>query len=106
MRHSGSMTSFSTIVTIYIVQSSKILKVMRHIIRLDKEKIPRNAEYDFLGRAQILVDKWLDIMHTDQLKATAESKTENDHGTEVNVDAAEVGVLGSWVVVNADVLVE
>lgn len=93
----------STIVTIHIVQSSKILKVMRHIIFLDKE-IPRNAEYNFLERAQVLVDKWRDIMHRDQPKDIAEGKTENGDGMEVNMAVVEVG--GPWVVVDGDVSVE
>ena len=98
--------SRSTTVTIHIVQSSKILKVMGHIILLDKEKIPRNAEYNFLDRAQILVDKWRDIMHPDQPMDIAEGKPENGDGMEVNMAVVEVGIGGPRVAVDGDVLVE
>jgi hypothetical protein len=79
---------------------------MRHITRLEEEKIPRNAEYNFIGRAQILVDKWGNIMHPDQPKDAAEEKTESGDGTAVNMAAVEVGVGGSWVVIDRDALVE
>ena len=96
----------NTIVTIHIVQFSKIRKVMRRITLLDEEKIPRNAEFNFHGRAQILVDKWCNIMHPNQPKDAAEGKTENDDETTVNMAAVEVDVGGSWVMVNGDALVE
>ncbi|KIM71922.1 hypothetical protein PILCRDRAFT_830073 [Piloderma croceum F 1598] len=92
--------------TIQYLLSSRILKVMRHITLLDEEKMPRNAEYNFLGRAQVLVDKWRNIMHPDQPKDAVEEKTENGDGTAVDMTAVEVGVGGSWVVVNGDALFE
>jgi hypothetical protein len=96
----------STIVTIHIVQFSKIRKVMQRITLLDEEKIPRNAEFNFHGRAQILVDKWRNIMHPNQPKDAAEGKTENGDETAVNMSAMEMDVGGSWVMVNGDALVE
>jgi hypothetical protein len=83
-----------------IAQFSKIGKVMRHIAALTDDKVPRNAEYNFLGRAQTLVDKWHDILNSNKPKNTAEGKTENGDGTEVDMGAMEVDVGGSAAVAN------
>ncbi|KAF7336599.1 Histone-lysine N-methyltransferase, H3 lysine-9 specific [Mycena sanguinolenta] len=40
------------------LQASKIIKVMDRVARLDASKIPREEEYGFRKRAQVLVDRW------------------------------------------------
>jgi hypothetical protein len=52
-------------------QFSKIGKVMRHIAKLDDSALPRNSEFNFLSRAQTLVDKWAAL-------ASSQDKTNGD----------------------------
>jgi hypothetical protein len=75
---------------------------MRHIAALGDDKVPRNLEYNFLGRAQTLVDKWHDILNSNKSKHAAEGKTENGDGTEVDTGAMEVDVGGSSAVANGE----
>lgn len=69
---------------------------MRHIAALAEDKVPRNAEYNFLARAQTLVDKWHEILNSkkseDSNEATTEPKLANGNGdgTEVDTGAMEV----------------
>ncbi len=75
---------------------------MRHIAALSEDKVPRNAEYNFLGRAQTLVDKWHDILNSNKPKYAAEGKTENGDGTEVDMGAVDMDVGTSSAVANGD----
>jgi hypothetical protein len=75
-----------------INQFSKIGKVMRHIAALGEDKVPRNAEFNFLGRAQTLVDKWHDILNSNKPRTSAGGNTENGDGTEVDMGAADSAV--------------
>jgi hypothetical protein len=83
-----------------VSQFSKIGKVMRHIAALVEDKVPRNAEFDFLGRAQTLVDRWHEILGASKPKSGAGGKTENGDGTEVDMGAMEVDGGGSSAVAN------
>jgi hypothetical protein len=66
---------------------------MRHIAALSEDKVPRNAEYNFLGRAQIL---------NSNKPKNAEGKTENGDGTEVDMGAVDMDVGTSSAVANGD----
>jgi nucleoid-associated protein YgaU len=44
-------------------QFSKIAKVMRHVVALSDDKVPRDSEFKFRERAQKLVDKWHQILN-------------------------------------------
>jgi len=80
--------------TIQYLSFSKIGKVMRHIAALSEDKVPRNDEYDFLARAQTLVDRWHDILnHNKPKNGTDRAKTENGDGTEVDKGAMDVDVV-------------
>jgi hypothetical protein len=74
---------------------------MRHIAALSEDKIPRNTEYNFLKRAQTLVDKWHEILNSNKPKNAAD-KTENGDGTEVDMGAVDMDVGGSSAVANGD----
>ena len=66
---------------------------MRHIAALSEDKVPRNVEYDFLARAQTLVDRWHEILNHNKPKNGADrAKTENGDGTEVDKGAMDVDV--------------
>jgi hypothetical protein len=73
---------------------------MRHIAALGEDKVPRDGEFNFLSRAQTLVDKWHDILNSNKPKNTAEGKTENGDGTEVDMGAMEVDAGGSSAAAN------
>jgi hypothetical protein len=77
---------------------------MKHIAALNEDKVPRNAEYNFLGRAQALVHRWSsDIVNPNKPKNAAEEKTEGGEGTEVNMGAVGMDVGGSSAVANGNV---
>lgn len=64
---------------------------MRHIAQKPESEIPRNAEFNFLARAQTLVDKWHDILNSNKANGTpTEAKASNGDGTEVDTGAMEV----------------
>lgn len=73
---------------------------MRHIAALSDDKIPRNSEFNFLTRAQTLVDKWHEILNSKKNEGSnegkAESKPETTNGGvdsgAMDVDAAAVTV--------------
>ncbi|KAH8823443.1 hypothetical protein DL96DRAFT_1617568 [Flagelloscypha sp. PMI_526] len=44
--------------------TSKIGKVMRHIMRIEEDKIPFEEEYQFRKRADALVHIWMCILNT------------------------------------------
>jgi hypothetical protein len=75
---------------------------MRHIAALSEDKIPRNSEYNFLRRAQTLVDKWHEILNSNKPKNAGEGKTENGDGTEVDMGAVDIDVGGSSAPANGD----
>jgi hypothetical protein len=77
---------------------------MRHIAALPEDKVPRNAEFNFLGRAQTLVDKWHEILNSSKSKGAPEGKAENGDGTEVDTGAMEVdaGDLSAVMVANGE----
>jgi hypothetical protein len=75
---------------------------MRHIAALSEDKIPRNSEYNFLRRAQTLVDKWHEILNSNKPKNAGEGKTENGDGTEVDMGAVDIDVGGSSAAANGD----
>lgn len=43
------------------LQYSKIDKVMKHVTKLDDDKVPGNNEYKFKARAEGLLSKWLPL---------------------------------------------
>jgi hypothetical protein len=90
------------ILTVSIAQFSKIGKVMRHIAALGEDKVPRNNEFNFLARAQTLVDKWHDILNSNKPKHPAENRAENGDGTEVDMGAMEVDAGPSSAVTNGE----
>jgi hypothetical protein len=66
---------------------------MRYIAALTEDKVPRNDEYDFLARAQTLVDRWHEILsHSKPKDGGDRAKTENGDGTEVDKGAIDIGV--------------
>ena len=70
---------------------------MRHIAALAGDKVPRNEEFNFLARAQALVDRWHDILnHNKPKNGAGRAKTENGDGTEVDKGAMDVDMAG-WV---------
>lgn len=68
---------------------------MRHIAALAGDKVPRNEEFNFLARAQALVDRWHDILnHNKPKNGAGRAKTENGDGTEVDKGAMDVDMAG------------
>lgn len=69
---------------------------MRHIAALTPDKIPRNDEFDFQTRAQVLVDRWHEILSQNKPKNGADTaKAENGDGTEVDKGAMDVDAQGT-----------
>lgn len=89
-----SVVNCSSSITVFIVQFSKIGKVMRHIAALSEDKIPRNDKYDFGARAQTLVDGWYEILNRGfrVTNYANRAEAENCDGTEVYKDAVDVDV--------------
>ena len=66
---------------------------MRRIAQKPENEIPCNAEFNFLSRAQTLVDKWHEILTSNKANGNAsptETKAPNGDGTEVDTGAMEV----------------
>lgn len=66
---------------------------MRRIAQKPESEIPRNAEFNFLSRAQTLVDKWHEILNSNKANGNAtptEPKAPNGDGTEVDTGAMEL----------------
>lgn len=56
-----------------IIRTTKINKVLKAILKL--ETIPREEEFHFKDRSQILLDKWTKLMSTDGAPAAAAATT-------------------------------
>lgn len=57
--------------TIGYLQFSKIGKVMRHIQQSSVDKVPRDADFHFRERAKALVEKWHQILHSNNANGDA-----------------------------------
>ncbi|TFK53769.1 hypothetical protein OE88DRAFT_1626490 [Heliocybe sulcata] len=64
--------------TLQYLQFSKIGKVMRHIVALEKDKVPRDDEFKFRDRAKVLVDRWHEILDAKKDKPAAANGTSSD----------------------------
>ncbi|KAF7360835.1 PWWP domain-containing protein [Mycena sanguinolenta] len=68
-----------TDMTVRSLADSKIGKVMRHIQRLDAEKVPRDAEFHFRERAKALADKWEEMFAKQNMLAADHSVSAGDN---------------------------
>ncbi|KAJ3491935.1 hypothetical protein NLI96_g351 [Meripilus lineatus] len=68
---------------------SKIGKVMRHIHALPAEKVPRDEEFKFRERANVLVLKWHDIINANK-NPSQPQQTNGDSGTNSGSNTAPV----------------
>ncbi|KZT22577.1 Tudor/PWWP/MBT [Neolentinus lepideus HHB14362 ss-1] len=68
--------------TLQYLQFSKIGKVMRHIVALKDEAVPRDDEFKFRERAKVLVDKWHEILDAKKEKPAAANGTASDSAKE------------------------
>ncbi|THU87097.1 hypothetical protein K435DRAFT_867602 [Dendrothele bispora CBS 962.96] len=70
--------------TIEYLRFSKIGKVMRHIVALDAERVPKDEEFRFRERAKTLIDKWHQLLgpsSTNKANGTGEATATNGPGT-------------------------
>ncbi|KAJ6476496.1 hypothetical protein C8R47DRAFT_985331, partial [Mycena vitilis] len=61
-----------------VLQYSKIGKVMRHIGLLESANVPRDDEFKFRHRANVLVDKWQGILDGSAVVAEKDDTINND----------------------------
>ncbi|KDQ55619.1 hypothetical protein JAAARDRAFT_133417 [Jaapia argillacea MUCL 33604] len=87
---------------IQYLQHSKIGKVMRHILALSSDKVPRDDDFKFRDRAKVLVDRWQAILNANKAATNGtkeegegadaegvESKTETKGDAKMQVDEPE-----------------
>ncbi|KAJ6454389.1 hypothetical protein C8R45DRAFT_944646 [Mycena sanguinolenta] len=65
---------------------SKISKVMRHIHRLDANKVPRDDEFHFRKRAKALVEQWDGILSSRLPRACVGEEASDPAATHVTMD--------------------
>ena len=78
---------------------------MRHIACLDSSKIPREDEFHFKDRAQVLVDKWVEVIQPSEGLSVLDYDRET---TQVQVQAGVAEKSDSpiaevdWVIINKE----
>lgn len=92
LTHIPSMSNFLTFTPRFLEQFSKIGKVMKHIIALPEDRIPRDSEFKFRQRAAALVEVWQGVVESaksaDATAMQVDAKTEAAPAVAAAVEAA------------------